>query len=271
MITRTLLLLALIALPAAGAAQSTNGAANASAGSAAPADGLAVAREWDRRDSGYGAQVARLKMILRNRHGEESTRLMRMRLLEVPDDGDRSLVVFDQPGDVAGTALLSFSHHTGPDDQWLYLPALRRVKRIASNNKAGPFMGSEFAYEDVTSQHVEKYRYNVLGTEQVEGMRAFKVERVPVDANSGYSRQIAWYDTAEYRVLRVDYYDRRGDLLKTLTSHDWARHGRFWRPGRMEMVNHQTGKSTTLLWSDYELGVALDVRDFDQASLARVR
>jgi hypothetical protein len=265
---QTLLLAALIVVPVTATAQSTNGTA---ANGDPAAAGLAVAREWDKRDSGFGAQLANLKMVLRNRHGEESTRQMRLRLLEMPNDGDRSLVVFDQPGDVAGTALLSFSHRVGSDDQWLYLPALRRVKRIASNNKAGPFMGSEFAYEDVTSQEVEKYDYSLLGTEALDGKPAFVVERLPVDPNSGYKRQVAWYDSAEYRVLKVDYYDRRGGLLKTLTAHDWAQHGRFWRPGRMEMVNHQTGKSTVLLWSNYELGVALDTRDFDQAALERVR
>lgn len=261
--TRILMSLALVTLPAASNAQS--------AVADPVVEGLAIAREWDRRDSGFGAQVANLRMILRNRHGEESTRQMRLRTLEMPNDGDRSLVVFDHPGDVAGTALLTFAHRTGPDDQWLYLPALRRVKRIASDNKAGPFMGSEFAYEDVAAQEVEKYSYRLLGTETQDGMPAFKVERIPVDPSSGYKRQVAWYDRAEYRLLKVDYYDRRGALLKTLTVHDWARYARFWRPGRMEMVNHQTGKSTTLYWSGYELGIALEARDFDQASLARIR
>jgi hypothetical protein len=260
---QVLVLLGLVAVPAASAGQSMNGDP--------AAHGLAIAREWDQRDSGFGAQVAKLEMVLRNRHGEESTRQLRLRTLEMPADGDRSLVVFDQPRDVAGTALLTLTHRSGPDDQWLYLPALQRVKRIASNNKAGPFMGSEFAYEDIASQELEKYSYRLLDTDTVDGMAAFMVERVPVDPKSGYTRQVVWYDRAEYRIVKVVYYHRRGDLLKTLTVHDWGRHGRYWRPGRMEMVNHQTGKSTTLHWRDYELGAALDARDFDHASLTRVR
>jgi hypothetical protein len=236
------------------------------------ARGLEIAREADRRDTGFGAQTAVLEMILRNRHGEESTREMRVNTLEVDDDGDKSLVVFDHPGDVAGTALLSFTHRMGPDDQWLYLPALRRVKRIASNNKAGPFMGSEFAYEDVVSQEVDKYTYRFLGDEMLDGEAAYVVERVPVDRNSGYSRQVVWWDAAEYRVRKVDYYDRKGALLKTLTMSEYERHlSSFWRAGRMDMVNHQTGKSTVLLWTDYALGVRLSERDFDQASLRRAR
>jgi hypothetical protein len=236
------------------------------------ARGLAIAVEADRRDTGFGAQTATLTMTLKNRHGETSSREMRVKTLEVEGDGDKSLVVFDRPGDVAGTALLSFTHKAGPDDQWLYLPALGRVKRIASNNKAGPFMGSEFAYEDVVSQEVEKYTYRFVSEDTEAGVPAFVIERVPLDKSSGYSRQVVRLDQAEYRILEVEYYDRKAALLKTLTMHDYDRHlDRFWRPGRMEMVNHQTGKGTTLAWSDYALGVGLDGRDFDQASLRRAR
>jgi aldehyde:ferredoxin oxidoreductase len=99
-------------------------------------------------------------MILRNKRGQESKRELEIRTLEVKDDGDKSLTVFHTPRDVRGTALLTYSHGVDPDDQWLYLPALRRVKRIASNNQSGPFMGSEFAYEDLSSQEIDKYTYS---------------------------------------------------------------------------------------------------------------
>ncbi len=116
--------------------------------------GLAIAVEADRRDAGFEDFTAELTMVLRNRHGQESRRAMRTRNLEQESDGDKSLVIFDQPNDIRGTALLTFSHKTGDDDQWLYLPALKRVKRISSSNKSGPFVGSVFAYEDISSQEV---------------------------------------------------------------------------------------------------------------------
>ena len=119
--------------------------------------GLEIATERDRRDLGFGDFSADLVMTLRNRHGEESTRKLSSRNLEQENDGDKSLVVFDSPADIDGTALLTFSHKTGDDDQWLYLPALKRVKRISSSNKSGPFVGSEFAYEDISSQELEDY------------------------------------------------------------------------------------------------------------------
>ena len=89
---------------------------------------------------------------MKNRQGEESSRYIKNKTLEVENDGDKSLSIFERPRDVKGTALLNFTHKTGTDDQWLYLPALKRVKRISSANKSGSFMGSEFAFEDITSQ-----------------------------------------------------------------------------------------------------------------------
>lgn len=236
------------------------------------ARGLEIAQEADRRDQGYGDSAATMQMVLRNRAGDEATREIRVRSLEVESDGDKSLIIFDEPRDVEGTALLTYSHKTGDDDRWLYLPALKRVKRIAGRNKSGPFMGSEFAYEDMGSQEVEKYNYRYLRDEAIDGQACFVIERIPVDQDSGYTKQIAWLDQAEYRVMQVEFYDRKDTLLKTLTSKDYAQYlDSYWRPGRMDMVNHQTGKSTTLLFRDYQFGNDFSDRDFDQASLKNAR
>ena len=118
--------------------------------------GLAIAQEDDNRDNGFQDFTASMVMVLKNRQGEESSRNIRNKTLEVENDGDKSLSIFERPRDVKGTALLNFTHKTGTDDQWLFLPALKRVKRISSANKSGSFMGSEFAFEDITSQEVEK-------------------------------------------------------------------------------------------------------------------
>ena len=99
--------------------------------------GLEIAVEADRRDAGFGDYKAQLTMVLRNKHGQQSERRMRVRILEQADDGDKALIIFDNPGDVKGTAFLSFTHQRGADDQWLYLPALKRVKRIASSRADG--------------------------------------------------------------------------------------------------------------------------------------
>ena len=234
--------------------------------------GLAIAVEADKKDLGFKDSEAELEMILRNQHGEESTRSMRNKTLEVENDGDKSLVVFDTPKDVKGTAFLSHTHSVGSDDQWLYLPALKRVKRISSNNKSGPFMGSEFAFEDISSQEIEKYTYKFIKEELLDGVDCFVIERYPVDKNSGYSKQLVWFDKAEYRQQKIDFYDRKGELLKTLTSHGYQKYlDKVWRQSEMKMVNHITGKSTDLFFNNYSFANGLSDRDFDKKSLERIR
>jgi len=235
--------------------------------------GLAIAKEADLRDKGFLDFTANMRMILKNKHGQESTREIRLRTLEVEGDGDKSLTIFDTPKDVKGTALLTFTHKVGDDDQWLYLPALKRVKRISSRNKSGSFMGSEFAYEDITSQEVEKYTYKWLRDEACDGQECFMLEYYPVDKkNSGYSRQIAWIDKEEYRVLKVEFYDRKDSHLKTLVSEGYKKYlEKYWRPDNMNMVNHQNGKSTELIFSNYEFQTGLEDSDFNQNSLKRAR
>lgn len=234
--------------------------------------GLAIVQEADRRDSGWIDSTAEMKMILRNRQGQESARSIRIETLEVDGDGDKSISVFNAPKDIKGTAFLSYTHALIPDDQWLYLPALKRVKRIASANKSGPFVGSEFAYEDLTSQEVAKYTYKWLRDETIDGREAFVIEAYPVYENSGYTRQVVWLDKERYRPLKIDYYDRKNAPLKTLVASDWQQYlDQYWRPGHMNMVNHQTGKSTELLWSNYQFKVGLTERDFDRNTLKRKR
>jgi len=234
--------------------------------------GMEIAIEADKRDTGWGDQTASMKMGLRNRHGDKSTREMHNKSLEVKADGDKTLIVFDRPRDVKGTAFLSFTHAIKPDDQWIYLPALKRVKRISSSNKSGPFMGSEFAYEDISSQEVEKYTYKYIKDDVYEGRPVFILERFPQYKNSGYTRMISWLDSETYSPLKIDFYDRKNALLKTLTYHGYKQYmDKFWRPDRMEMVNHVTGKGTTLIWADYKFANGLTDRDFNKNSLKRAR
>ena len=234
--------------------------------------GLKIAQKADELDTGWGDQKQTLEMILRNKQGKESSRQIRGSSLEVTGDGDKSMSIFDTPADVKGTAFLSFTHVNKPDDQWLYLPALKRVKRIASKNKSGPFMGSEFAFEDMSSQEVDKYTYKWLRDEKLDGKDVYVLERVPVDKHSGYTRQIVWGDKVIYQPVKVEFYDRKNSLLKTLVFIDYKQYlDKFWRPEQMHMTNHQNGKSTLLKFSEHSLDNGLTDRDFDRNSLKRAR
>lgn len=234
--------------------------------------GLEIAKEAKRRSENWGTSRADLIMVLRNKQGQESKRELRMQALEVLNDGDKSLIIFDTPLDVKNTAFLSFSHPLEPDDQWLYLPALKRVKRISSRNKSGPFMGSEFSFEDMSSFEVEKYTYKYIGDETIDGEEYFVLESYPVDTLSGYTKQVSWIDKAEYRFRKIDFYDRKSALLKTLTATDYQLFlGHLWSPLKQFMVNHQTGKSTDLFINNLEYGVDLDENDFNKNALMRAR
>ena len=233
--------------------------------------GLEIAQAAKAFDQGFADFSANMIMTLKNKAGKTSTRNIRIKTLEVTGDGDKSLSIFDQPADVKGTAMLTFSHGLEPDDQWLYLPALKKVKRISSRNKSGPFMGSTFAFEDLGSQEIEKYSYKFLREEACAEWQCYVIERTPEYKHSGYTRQVAWLDKQAYRVVKVDYYDRKKALLKTLVASDFRQYsGHYWRPGKMEMVNHLNGKSTLLEWSEYQFNIGLSDRDFRSQALKRL-
>lgn len=234
--------------------------------------GLAIAQETKQRDKGWGDMQAQMTMVLRNSQGQESIREIRIKSLEQDADGDKSLSIFDKPLDVKGTAFLSFSHPVSADDQWLYLPALKRVKRIASRNKSGPFMGSEFAYEDLTSFEVEKYTYKYLRDESCGTEQCYVVEQYPVDQFSGYTRRVTWIDQSENRLHKIEFFDRKDSSLKTLTYADYKQYaGKHWRPDIMKMVNHQTNKNTDLVWTEYQFNSGLSDADFNKNSLKRAQ
>lgn len=234
--------------------------------------GYAIAKETERRDSGFGDSSNDSLFILRNAQGEESTRAFSTKTLEVSDDGDKDLGIFHKPADVNGTAVLTFSHGLKPDDQWLFLPELKRVKRISSVNKSGPFVGTEFAFEDIASWEVEKYKYKYLRDEVLDGNDCFVIENTPAYEYSGYARQIEWVDKTIYQPRKIEFYDRKNALLKTLTFSDYQQYlDRYWRASRLDMVNHQNGKSTTLHRSNYQFRNGFQDSDFSESALKNVQ
>ena len=233
--------------------------------------GLEIAKLADEADHGFESTEVTLIMNLKNANGQTSSRNLFNKTLEQTEDGDKSLIIFNSPKDVKGTSMLTFTHKEGTDDQWLFLPSIKRVKRISSNNKSGPFMGSEFAYEDLSSQEVEKYTYKYLSEEILNGDKTYKLERYPVDPTSGYKKQVAWYNTDKgYRIEKVDFYDRKGALLKTLVYKNYQLYkNKYWRADEMYMTNHQTKKETQLVFADYQFKTGLSGNDFTQNSLMR--
>lgn len=234
--------------------------------------GLEIAKKAEAIDNGWGSSSNSLTMTLTNRNGQKTSRKTHGYTLEVAGDGDKSMTVFDTPKDVKGTASMTFTHKSGDDDQWLYLPSIKRVKRISSSNKSGPFMGSEFAFEDLSSQEVEKYTYKYISEETKNGVLCFKIERYPTSKTSGYKRNIVWVNKANYRNEVVEFYDRKDSKLKTLTFSNYKQYlGKYWRADAMKMVNHLNGKETSLVFSNTKFGIDLTDADFTQNALKRAK
>jgi outer membrane lipoprotein-sorting protein len=234
--------------------------------------GMRIAQEADNRDQGFEDSMASVQMLLKDRNGKESVRQMRFYRKEGVGDGDKTLIVFDRPADIQGTAMLTHSHGTKSDDQWMYLPSIKRIKRISSANQSGSFMGSEFAYEDLGSPEVEKYTYLWLRDESCGDATCYVYKRFPHNRHSGYTEQVVWMDTKEYRAQKIEFYDRKKALLKTLVFSNYMRYlDKYWRAHTMLMDNHQTGKATELRWEKYKFGNGFKEKKFSSRNLAKVR
>ena len=228
--------------------------------------GLEIAIMADKANTGFIGEAADMTMELINAHGDVVTRKMSLKLLEGPQ-GDKSISSFSWPADVNGTKMLTWTHKDGDDDQWLYLPAIKRIKRISSRNKSGSFMGSEFSYEDFAGQEVEKFTYKHLEEITYDGRAVWRNERVPVDKRSGYSRQVVWVDKEYFNPLKIEYYDRKGELLKIGLFKDYEKYGKFWRFSSIHMDNVQTKKRSVLTWKNRKMGIKHSEEDFESEAL----
>jgi hypothetical protein len=163
------------------------------------------------------------------------------------------LMTFSTPADVKGTSFLEIEHSDGDDDIWIYLPALKKTRRLVANNKKDSFLGSDFAYADLLTPRPDTYRYTLLRSEAAEGSDCYVVESVPRDdtvkKEQGYGKKVLWIRKDNFLEVKVEYYDTSGALLKTQTT---AQHKLMdpasarWVPLQRRMVNHQTGHITEI-------------------------
>jgi len=228
-----------------------------------------VAKKSDAVMSGFKDSTSDMSMTLINANGQTRERKMRMIVLE-KKGGDKSLMTFLSPADVKGTKFLNYEHIKKDDDQWLYLPALKRIKRIASKNKSGSFMGSEFSYEDLSSFDVDRYSYK--GNAEVvtlNGKKMYKGDRFPITKNSGYTKQVSWTGKDNFLLYKVEYYDRKHELLKVAIFDDYKKISGKWRFGKITMSNRQNDKKTILVWSNEKIKTGLKEKNFHKRVLKR--
>jgi hypothetical protein len=230
---------------------------------------IELAKKSDAMTDGFQSSSSNMTMTLINSAKQKTIRQMSSKTLEGVN-GDKSLMVFLTPADVKGTKMLTYEHINKDDDQWMYLPALKRIKRIASRNKSGSFMGSEFSYEDTANNSWEKYTYGGVLEEVVfNGTKHYKSTRIPKDKNSGYSKQITYIDATTFLVSKIDYYDRKKELLKTSIFSEWLNINGIYLMGKIVMTNHQNRKQTILQWSDQKIQIQLSKKDFSKRKLKR--
>lgn len=224
----------------------------------AAAKGLEIAKKERDGRKGFVTESAELEMVLIDANGTSTSRKMATLTAEQEGDGDRSRLEVTWPADVQGTRLLTWTHHDKQDDQWLYLPAVSMTKRIAGGNKSAAFMGSEFAFEDFSAFEVEKFTYAFQEETEVDGRKVWKYERFPTDPKSGYTRQVVWSDQEYLGPVKIEYYDRKNELLKVAEYGEFRDVGGFWAPERVHVKNVQTRKESKLLVTNRQVGVELD-------------
>lgn len=188
----------------------------------------------------------------------------------------KRLVRFLTPADVKGTATLLIEHADADDDIWIYLPALRKVRRLVANNKKDSFVGTDFSYGDVIGHKVEEWTHQLVGQETVDGVDTFVIESTPrtdaVREASGYGKRKVWIRRDNFVAIKGQYWDTGGTLLKESTARDVreidpANHK--WQAFTLTMRNVQTGHSTDIVWTKIDVGVGLEDDVFTERTLEK--
>jgi hypothetical protein len=223
--------------------------------------GWQLADYAQRYDTGWVDEIWQGRMELFDAQGDSVQRQTLRMLLEDPE-GDKSIVRFVSPAEIKGVAALTHEHPGSSDDNWLYLPSTKRVRRISGANKTASFQGTEFTYEDLSTLALADYDWRFVEESTLQRGDAevpvYIVEARPNYRDTGYSRLLIAYNREHFGQERIQYFDKAGVHLKTLETGSWKQlHGRFWRAFELDMQNHQTGKHTKLEFRQVFLNLSL--------------
>ena len=179
-------------------------------------------------------------------HSKKGSDRIREVIMKSKDYGDveKSVIVFTTPKDVAGTGYLTFDYEEDKDsDNWLYMPAMKKTRRIASSGSEseGSFMGTDFTYQDMGDRSLNKYTYNLLGEESVDGVACYKVECISKAHTEKDPRYISYIGKADYILRKCEFYDRQDQLHRVLTCTDFTTIKGFTTAQKMKMENVQSG------------------------------
>lgn len=231
----------------------------------------AIGDAMEAATQGFGDSQLKMNMSLINKKGKVSKRVFTVKTLEGKNNNPKALLVFATPSDLKGTALLTHAYEEKANDQWLYLPSSKRVKKIASNGSTGTFLGSEFTYEDMGGFDIDDYKSVWVKESSVAGQACDLIENIPT-GKSGYSKVTACISKTNKVPLEVKFFDKRKRHLKTLTNSQYKKHnGKYWLAHDVKMTNHITGKATHLKIADVKFKTGLKDSDFSQNVLKRLK
>jgi hypothetical protein len=228
--------------------------------------GLAVMENVENRPNGTD-MVANLTMEITNSRNSVRTRTIAQFR---KDDGtvEKKIMFFTAPSDVKGTSFLSYSYSDGSSDsQWIYLPALKRVKRIASDNKNEAFMGSDFTYDDMGSRKSSADTHTILREEIVDSRPCYVVESIPLDTKETYARTVSWIIKDEWIGLKKEFYLSDGTLAKQLTINTYEKIDAIWVITEMTMDNLEKGTNTKIKMEDVSFQQNLDESFFTERQM----
>jgi hydrophobe/amphiphile efflux-3 (HAE3) family protein len=175
------------------------------------------------------------------------------------------VVQFNSPADVKGTTTLLIENSKKDDDIWIYLPAMKKVRRLVSSNKKDSFVGTDFSYGDVIGHKVEDWNHKILGEDKVQGRPCYKIESLPasesIKTNSGYSKRVGCIDKENFVGLSGEIFDQSGQLLKKITAENVKvidEKNKKYQPMKLTAENVQTGHRTEIVFENFKANIGLD-------------
>jgi hypothetical protein len=208
--------------------------------------------------------------------GETRKSKMIMTLISYQKDygkDSKAIMIFESPGDVKGTGYLSweYDNQNKDDDRWLYLPALRKIRRISGSSNSDYFMGTDFTYDDMGDRNVDEDEHTLQRKEKLNGYQCWVVQSIPKEIDDGdYTKKISWVRQDIDLVVKVKYYNEYG-LLKTYYAKEVAKIDGIWVSQQMVMVNKQEEHQTILKMADLKFNLPLRDNLFKTSTLERGR
>lgn len=211
-----------------------------------------------------------LKMVLENNRGDQRVREINQYIKSSGKD-EKKIMFFTAPADVRDTSFMSWSYddESKEDSQWIYLPALKKIKRISSSNSGDYFMGSDFTYDDLGDRNPSEDTHTVLGQEIVDGKNCYVVESIPLDSDFMYSKTITWVIPDSWLGVKKEFYDEDGDLLKTLAIEKIEEIKGYSLIASSLMTNVQKEHTTRMQLSDLEINTGIQDRIFTERMMMR--